>query len=166
MKMVLSALSRYAIKIDHVAIAVHDLDASVDFYERLGFQTVERRETQGDKTGMVSAVLSAANIILVLIQGTAQGSQVDRFIENYGPGVQHIAVEVRDLEALRKELSSSGIEFSTTLIQGRGIRQSFTARDHGSGMMFEFIERQTNDGAFTDESVRELFEQLERNDAY
>lgn len=166
MEPVVSALSRYAIKIDHVAIAVQDLGASVELYKRLGFQLVERRETQGDKTGMVSAVLSAANIIVVLIQGTAQGSQVDRYIDNYGPGVQHIAVEVRNLEALRKELAESGIGFSTTLIQGQGIRQSFTARDNGSGMMFEFIERETNDGTFTDDSVQELFEQLERNDAY
>lgn len=164
--MVLSALGRYAIKIDHVAIAVRDLDASIRVYEALGFQVVERRETHGDKSGMVSAVLSAANVVLVLIQGTGHGSQVDRYIENYGPGVQHIAIEVRNLEALREELSGSGIEFTTTLIHGHGIRQSFTARDHGSGMMFEFIERQTNDGAFTDESVKKLFDQLERNDAY
>lgn len=164
--MELSAMGRYAIKIDHVAIAVDNLDASIEVYKRLGFQVVERRETQGDKTGMISAVLTAANIVVVLIQGTAEGSQVNRYVENFGPGVQHIAIEVRNLEALRKELSDSGIAFSTTLIQGREIRQSFTARDHGSGMMFEFIERQTNDGRFTDESVQELFEQLERNDVY
>lgn len=164
--MTFSALSRYAIRIDHVAIAVQDLDASIQLYKRLGFQIVQRRETKGHDTGMISAVLSAANIVVVLVQGTTPGSQVNRYVDAHGPGVQHVAVEVRDLDALREELRRAGFEFSTTIIEGEGIRQSFTVRDRGSGMMFEFIERQTNDGTFTDESVQELFEQLERNNAY
>lgn len=162
----LTALGRYAVRIDHVAIAVPDLETSLAFYCRLGFQLAERRRTHGEKTEMVSAVLTAGAITIVLVQGTAPDSQVNRFIENYGPGVQHIAIEVRDVETLRKELAEAGVQFSTTLIQGSGICQAFTARDRGSGMMYEFIERQTNDGQFTDDSVKELFEQLERNDAY
>lgn len=166
MDRVLTALGRYAVKIDHVAVAVPDLDASIAFYQRLGFELVERRRTAGNDTEMVSAVLRAGAIIMVLIQGTAPGSQVSRYIENYGPGVQHIAIEVRDAEKLRRELCEAGVEFNTSLIQGRGIRQVFTARDRGSGMMYEFIERESNDGDFTDESVRDLFEQLERKGAY
>lgn len=163
----LSALGRYAVKIDHVAIAVRDLEESIAFYQQqLGFELVERRQTAGEKTGMVSAVLRAGAIIIVLVQGTAPESQVNRYIENYGPGVQHIAIEVRDVRKLMSELGQSGVAFNTTVIEGRGIRQAFTARDRASGMMYEFIERQTNDGDFTDESVQELFEQLERNDAY
>lgn len=161
-----SALSRYAVKIDHVAIAVPDLDSGIDFYRLLGFQLVERRQTTGEKTEMVSAVLRAGAITVVLVQGTTPASQVSRYIDNYGPGVQHIAIEVRNVAKLIEDLKAAGVEFATTLIQGQGIRQAFTARDRRSGMMYEFIERQTNEGDFTDESVRELFEQLERNDAY
>ncbi len=166
MDRVQTALGRYAVKIDHIAIAVPDLEASIAFYQKLGFTQVRRRRTAGDATEMVSAVLQAGAIIVVLVQGTAPGSQVSRYIDNYGPGVQHIAFEVRDVEKLMHELKDVGVEFSTTLIQGCEIRQAFTARDRGSGMMYEFIERQTNDGDFTDESVQDLFEQLERNDAY
>jgi methylmalonyl-CoA/ethylmalonyl-CoA epimerase len=162
----LTALGRYAIRVDHVAIAVRDLEASVAFYRLLGFQQAEQRGTQGKSTGMLSAVLTAGAITLVLVQGTGPDSQVNRYIDNYGPGVQHIAIEVRDVATLRKELGDAGMEFGTSLIEGSGIRQVFTVRDRGSGMMYEFIERQTNDGHFTDESVKELFEQLERNDAY
>jgi methylmalonyl-CoA/ethylmalonyl-CoA epimerase len=166
MDAVLTALGRYAVRIDHVAIAVPDLEVSLAFYRRLGFQLAERRTTSGEKTGMHSAVLTAGAITIVLIQGTGNESQVNRYIENYGPGVQHIAIEVRDVETLRRELGQVGVEFSTKLIQGSGIRQSFTTRDRGSGMMYEFIEREANDGHFTDESVQELFEQLETNDVY
>lgn len=163
----LSALGQYAVKIDHVAIAVRDLEESIAFYQKLlGFQLVERRSTDGAQTGMVSAVLRAGAIIIVLVQGTSPDSQVNRYIEHFGPGVQHIAIEVRDVRKLMSELSLSGVEFSTTLIEGRNIRQAFTARDRTSGMMYEFIERQTNDGDFTDQSVAELFAQLESNNAY
>ena len=162
----LTALGRYAVKIDHVAIAVPDLDKAIAFYELLGFQLVERRTTTGTNTQMVSAVLGAGAIIVVLVQGTAPDSQVNRYIDAYGAGVQHIAIEVRDTAKLMTELREAGVEFSTTLIQGRGIRQAFTARDRDSGMMYEFIERESNDGAFTDDSVKDLFEQLERSGAY
>jgi methylmalonyl-CoA/ethylmalonyl-CoA epimerase len=162
----LTALGRYAVKIDHVAIAVPDLESALGFYRLLGFELVERRQTAGRQTEMVSAVLRASAITVVLVQGTSPGSQVSRYIESYGPGVQHIAIEVRDVAKLMKELTEIGVEFSTSMIQGQGIRQAFTARHRGSGMMYEFIERETNDGDFTNESVRELFEQLERNDAY
>ena len=112
------------------------------------------------------AVLRAGAIIVVLIQGTTPESQVNRFIANYGAGVQHVAIEVRNVEQIRDDLAASGVKLATELIEGKGIRQLFTSRDRASGMMFEFIERQTNDGDFTDESVQQLFEQLERSDAY
>ena len=166
MDRVQTALGRYAVKIDHVAIAVPDLEASIAFYEKLGFAQVKRRRTAGEATEMVSAVLHAGAILIVLVQGTAPGSQVSRYIDNYGPGVQHIALEVRNVEKLMHELREVGVEFNTTLIQGCGIRQAFTARDRGSGMMYEFIERETNEGDFTDESVQDLFEQLERSGTY
>ena len=161
-----TALGRYAVRVDHVAIAVRDLEASIAFYQLLGFQLAEQRRTAGKSTGMISAVLTAGAITIVLVQGTAPDSQVNRYIDNYGPGVQHIAIEVRDVATLKKELGDAGVEFGTSLIHGSGICQAFTARDRGSGMMYEFIERKANDGHFTDDSVRELFEQLERNDAY
>lgn len=166
MRPMLGALGRYAVKIDHLAIAVPDLEASIELYRRMGFQLTDQRRTSGEKTEMISAVLSAGPIIVVLVQGSAPGSQVNRYLEAFGPGIQHIAIEVRDLDAVKRELVEAGVELSTTVIQGRGIRQLFTARDRESGMMYELIERQTNDGDFTDESVQELFRQLERNDAY
>ena len=164
---VLTALGRYAVKIDHVGIAVPDLEASLAFYQRqLGFKLIERRRTTGQRTEMISAVLGAGAIIIVLVQGTTPQSQVNRYIDNYGPGVQHIAIEVRDVANLKSELSRGGVDFNTNIIEGCGIRQAFTARDQGSGMMYEFIERRSNDGTFTDESVQSLFDQLERVEAY
>ena len=158
-------LGKYAKSVDHIAIAVHDLEASIKFYsEVMGYQVRERRETKGEKTAMISAVMVAGPITVVLLQGTSAESQVSRFVENYGAGVQHIAIGVENLPAMAEELKAAGMEFDTNVIEGGGLRQIFSHRDSGSGMMFEFIERLGGD--FSDESVKNLFEQLEKKNAF
>lgn len=158
-------LGKYAKSVDHIAIAVHDLEASIKFYsEVMGYEIRERRETKGQKTAMVSAVMVAGPVTVVLLQGTSPESQVSRFVEHYGAGVQHIAIGVDNLPAMAEELKGAGMEFDTNVIEGGGLRQIFSHRDPGSGMMFEFIERLGGD--FSDESVKNLFEQLEQKDAY
>ena len=158
-------LSKYARSIDHVAIAVHDLEESIAFYTNvLGLELKERRRTEGKHTAMVSAVLKAGPITIVLLQGTSPDSQVSKFVEHYGAGVQHVAIGVEDLPQMAEELKASGLEFDTNVIQSPGLRQIFSARDQGSGMMFEFIERMGGD--FSDQSVQQLFEQLEKKDAF
>jgi len=160
-----ASLAKYARSIDHVAIAVHDLEASIEFYSKvMGFQLHERRKTEGKNTAMISAVLKAGPVTVVLLQGTSTESQVSKFVEHFGAGVQHIAVGVENLPEMAEELKAAGMEFDTTVISSPGLRQIFSRRDEGSGMMFEFIERMGGD--FTDQSVQQLFEQLEKKDAY
>ena len=158
-------LSKYARSIDHVAIAVHDLEESIAFYTNvLGLELKERRRTEGKHTAMVSSVLKAGSISIVLLQGTSPDSQVSKFVEHYGAGVQHVAIGVEDLPQMAEDLKAAGLEFDTSVIQSPGLRQIFSARDKGSGMMFEFIERMGGD--FSDQSVQQLFEQLEKKDAF
>jgi methylmalonyl-CoA epimerase len=161
----LALLGKYAKSVDHIAVAVQDLEQSIEFYKTvLGFQLHERRRTEGKTTAMVSAVMKAGPITIVLLQGTSADSQVSKYVEHYGPGVQHIAVAVDNLPEMAEELKGSGLEFDTNVISSPGLRQIFTARDPGSGMMYEFIERMGGD--FSDESVKSLFEQLEKKDAF
>ena len=161
----LAALAKHATGIDHVAIAVRDLEESVRFYtDVLGFELVERRRTEGKQTAMISAVLKAGPITVVLLQGTSPESQVSRFVEHFGPGVQHLAIGVEDLPALAEDLKREGLEFDTSVIRSPGLLQIFSHRDPGSGMMFELIERKGGD--FSDQSVQSLFEQLEKKDSY
>lgn len=158
-------LSRYATSIDHVAIAVRDLEESIRFYTGvMGFELTERRRTEGKQTAMISAVLKAGQITVVLLQGTSPESQVSRFVEHFGPGVQHLALGVQNLPEMAEELRAAGMEFDTTVINSPGLRQIFSKRDPGSGMMFELIERMGGD--FSDQSVQQLFEQLEQKDSY
>ncbi len=156
------ALARRAAGIDHLAIAVEDLDAAIEWYANgLGFSVAERRETQGDATGMISAVLRAGGVSLVLVQGTSSESQISRFVAQHGPGVQHVALRVEGIDELVSDLRSSGVEFETEIVGREGLRQIFVKRDPRSGIMLELIERRGVDG-FDADNVRDLFCQVER----
>ncbi|MFZ5827836.1 MAG: VOC family protein [Bacillota bacterium] len=126
--------------VDHLAIAVEDLEAAVAFYrDRLGFEEAERRTTQGVKTGMESVVMLGGPLKIVLLKGTSPESQVSRYVEEYGPGVQHVAFRVTGIEEVVADLKERGLEFDTGIIQGTGLKQAFSAREPVSGMMFEII---------------------------
>jgi len=159
-------LSRRARRLDHVAIAVRDLEQAVAFYrDTLGLELRERRAIHGKSSGMLAAEFASGDFSIVLVQGTEPHSQVSRFIDEYGPGVQHVAIEVDSVEAVMDELQERGVAFETGLIEGPGMTQAFAKRDAVSGVMFEFIERTENPG-FDEDSIRSLFEQLERSETY
>jgi catechol 2,3-dioxygenase-like lactoylglutathione lyase family enzyme len=151
--------------IDHVAVAVEDLDAAVDWYvNALGFTLLEERLTAGAHTSMLSAVLKAGSAVVVLVQGTSPRSQVSRFVEKFGPGVQHVAFEVSDLDCALRKLEDGGGAAVTRMIQDVGIRQVFLRRDAGSGVRIELIERRG--GTFSDKTVEQLFRAFESADLY
>ncbi len=151
--------------VDHVAIAVSDLDSAIDWYTaNFGFRVIERRLTRGERTAMISAVLQAGNATLVLIQGTTPESQVSRFVHHFGCGVQHLALQVNDLDAAIRRLSENGAIVDTPIISDEGIRQVFLRRDDDSGVRVELIERRG--GNFTDQSVGRLFRAFEAKDLY
>lgn len=161
-----SILAKYSKNIDHLAIAVTDLESSIEFHQNiLGFTLVERRETTGKKTAMSSAVMRSGSITFVLIQGKSSDSQVSKFIEHYGPGVQHIAIEVENLINVSEELKKRGFEFDTDIIRSPGLKQIFSKRNPVSGLMIEFIEK-TDNADFTDNSVQQLFESLEEKGSF
>lgn len=154
------ALAKHAKAIDHLAIAVRDLECSIEWYTKvLGFAVTERRTVEGKSTGMRSAVIQAGALTLVLLEGTHPESQISQFIDRYGPGVQHVAVRVQDIVVAVEDLRASGLEFDTPVVGSAGLRQAFSRRDDGSGLMLEIIERNTD--GFAEQNVSELFRALE-----
>jgi 4-hydroxyphenylpyruvate dioxygenase-like putative hemolysin len=62
-----------------------------------------------------------------------------------------------------QELQAAGLQFDTSLIKGGGLKQIFSRRDEGSGLMVELIQRSSE--GFADQNVSQLFEELERKNA-
>ncbi len=157
-----------ALGIDHIAIAVPDLDAAIAWYtDKLGFVVTERRVTEGTASGMISAVLKTGHLTFVLLQGTSPQSQICRYIAAFGPGVQHVAIRVNGVESSVETLQQRGVAFGTSIIRGNGLTQAFIERDPTSGLMLELIDRPPEAGTgFDDDSVTSLFEQLEAKSAF
>ena len=161
-----SVLGRSAMGIDHVAIAVRDLDAAIAYYrDVLGFALKERRQISGRVSGMDSAVMEAGGVKFVLVQGDSPESNVSRYIEAYGPGVQHVAIEVPDPQEALDDLRARGADLLTGIIRGPGLDQIFTKREPSSGIQLEIIARAENEG-FDPRNVQELFEAMERENVY
>lgn len=156
---VAALLATNASHIDHVAIAVEDLEKAVGALQIFGFVVTSRLETTGEHTGMLSAVLALGTLTFVLTQGTSPESQVSQFIEHYGPGVTHIAIRVVKLSEIVDQLRGAGVEFATDLVETPGLQQIFTKRDPTSGLMLELIQR--DGGQFTPASVEQIFRTLE-----
>jgi methylmalonyl-CoA/ethylmalonyl-CoA epimerase len=161
----LEAIEDLIVELDHIAIAVEDLDAAIGWYQRtLGFNVVDRRITQGDHTSMISAVLKCGSAVVVLVQGTTPDSQVSRFIEHFGPGVQHLAFQVSDMDAALQRVEAAGATLDVGLIKGDGIQQAFLQRTPDSGVRVEIIERRG--GEFSDRTVEHLYREMENKMLY
>ena len=153
------------VQLDHIAVAVPDLERSIAWYrDTLGFEEIERRLTTGVHTGMRSAVMRAGSAVVVLLEGTSAESQISKFVSAYGPGVQHFAIEVENLDVAMQKFGCHDGVADTKIITGDGIRQIFLRRSDLSGARVELIERRG--GTFGDDSVRELFLAFEAADLF
>lgn len=151
--------------IDHIAIAVHDLQDSVNLYCNVfGYELAEQRTTSGEYSAMNSAVLIKNESILVLLESCGESSQISKFIENCGTGVQHLAIRVNNIEETLTKFKGDNDIAEFDIIEGKGIRQVFLKREIGTGVRIELVER--NGGHFSDETVNRLFRAFEKKDLY
>jgi methylmalonyl-CoA epimerase len=93
--------------IHHVGIAVEDLDAAVETYERFfGGRLEGRGEIAGQQVEAASVVLDSGRVELVA--AIDEDSTVARFIARRGPGMHHIAYEVDDVQSALDGLAREG----------------------------------------------------------
>lgn len=94
-------------EIDHVAIAVNDLDAAVDFYARAFGAEVHHRETV-DSDGVEEALIKVADSYIQLTAATRADSPIARFLERKGEGLHHIGYRVDDCAAALASMVAAG----------------------------------------------------------
>ncbi len=158
-------LADLVLGIDHVAIAVRDIDAAIAWYtSTLGFSLVERSEISGDRSAMLYATLVSGCSTVVLVQGTSPASQVSIFLAEFGAGMHHIALAVSDLDLAIDRVVKAGGSTDTPVVRDNGIRQVFLQRDPATGIRIELIER--HDVPFSKQNVEQLFRVFEAKDLY
>ena len=120
--------------IDHITLCVENLDAAEYLFTKiLGFEVIwSARDVGSEKSSMDTIVVQRGEAKVALMQGRDKvvKSQITEFIEKYGQGVQHVAIEVDDIEAVSREWESHGVQFSGPLKEGRDgfgpLKQRFT----------------------------------------
>ena len=129
-------------KIEHVALAVADLDAAVEHYENVWGLTVSHRERVEDQ-GVEEAMLPLGESFLQLLGPTSPDTTVGKFVARRGEGLHHIAYEVDDLEAALAELKSKGVPLIDEVPRrgGRGHMVAFVHPKGNHGLLVELIQR-------------------------
>ena len=94
-------------EIDHVAIAVKDLEAAIDYYQRAFGATVDHREVV-ERDGVEEALLKVAESYVQLLTPTRDDSPVAKAIEKRGEGLHHIGYRVDDCAAALRAMVDAG----------------------------------------------------------
>lgn len=94
-------------EIDHVAIAVNDLDAAVDYYQRAFGAEVHHRETV-DSDGVEEALVKVADSYIQLTAATRPDSPIAKFLERKGEGLHHVGYRVDDCAAALEAVVAAG----------------------------------------------------------
>jgi len=94
-------------EIDHVAIAVNDLEAAVKYYEDVFGATVDHREVV-ESDGVEEALLKVAESYIQLLTPTRDDSPVAKYLANKGEGLHHIGYRVKDCAAALQAIKDAG----------------------------------------------------------
>jgi len=95
--------------LDHIGIAVEDLDAAIDLYrEKLGFEVEAVEDVPG--FGVKVAFLPLGEGSVELVQPVTGDSAMARFLEKKGPGFHHLCFRVDDIRAELARLEAAGVQ--------------------------------------------------------
>jgi methylmalonyl-CoA/ethylmalonyl-CoA epimerase len=125
-------------EVDHVAIAVNDLDGAAAFYERtFGAQVVHREVVESD--GVEEALVKVADSYIQLLTPTNESSTVARFLAQRGEGLHHVAFRVEDCAAALAAAREAGVR-SIDEAPRPGSRGTTVAFLHPKGAFGTLIE--------------------------
>jgi methylmalonyl-CoA/ethylmalonyl-CoA epimerase len=115
-------------RIDHVGVAVSDLDAGIALYERTFAMPLAHRE-RVESQGVEAALLDVGDGHVELLAPLSPDTVVGKFIERRGEGLHHVAYAVDDIDAALGHLKQEGVELIDAEPR-RGIRNSRVAFLH------------------------------------
>jgi methylmalonyl-CoA/ethylmalonyl-CoA epimerase len=128
-------------EIDHIAIAVRDLDAAIDYYRRAFGAEVAHREIV-ERDGVEEALLKVADSYIQLTAATRPDSPIARSIEKRGEGLHHVGYRVDDCAAALAAMIAAG---ATPIDQeprpgSRGTTVAFVHPKGSFGTLIELVQ--------------------------
>ena len=124
-------------KIDHIAIAVDNLEEAVRAYsEALGVTDIEYERV--DSEGVSIAMIPLENGRIELMEPMGDSSPIKKFLERKGPGLHHIALETKDIDSQVERMETGGVRFLGSVRPGSaGTRVAFVHPKSLCGVLAE-----------------------------
>lgn len=129
------------LNLDHVAIAVHDLDASLDGY-RSRYRVEPLYREVVDAQGVEEAMIPVGGSFIQLLRPLAAETPVGRFLESRGEGLHHVAFAVASIDIALEHLRDEGARLVDEAARpgGRGTRIAFVHPVDLTGTLIELVE--------------------------
>jgi methylmalonyl-CoA/ethylmalonyl-CoA epimerase len=127
-------------KLDHIGIAVKNLNEAIDLYKKLGFELKEIEEIAEQKVRV--AMLPVGESKIELLEATSEDSAIAKVIEKRGEGIHHIAVNVENIEKALENAKSNGLTLidEKPRIGAGGKKIAFVHPKSTKGVLLEFVE--------------------------
>ena len=132
-------------RIDHIGVAVTDLDAAIALYEQTFGMALVHRETVTEQ-GVEAALLDVGENHVELLRPLGADTPVGKFLAKRGPGLHHVAYQVSDIESTLEALKGAGLRLIDETPR-TGIRQSRVAFLHPAstgGVLTELVQPAEN----------------------
>jgi methylmalonyl-CoA/ethylmalonyl-CoA epimerase len=128
-------------KIDHIGVAVEDIDAALELYAEVYEMTVAHRETV-ESQGVEAVLLDVGDGHVELLRPLGPDTAVGKFLARKGPGLHHVAYAVDDIDATLKKLAGAGLELidSEPRVGIRDSRVAFLHPRSTGGVLTEIVE--------------------------
>jgi methylmalonyl-CoA/ethylmalonyl-CoA epimerase len=128
-------------RIDHIGVAVEDLDAAIALYERdLSIELVHRETV--DSQGVEAVLLDVGENHVELLAPLGPDTPVGKFLAKKGPGLHHVAYQTGDIDSELARLRKSGLRLidEQPRVGIRGSRVAFIHPAATGGVLTEIVE--------------------------
>jgi methylmalonyl-CoA/ethylmalonyl-CoA epimerase len=128
-------------RIDHVGVAVSDLDAGIALYDQTYDMTLVHRETVTEQ-GVEAVLLDVGENHVELLRPLSEDTPVGKFLAKRGPGLHHVAYQVTDIDATLRSLKEAGVRLidETPRTGIRASRVAFLHPASSGGVLTEIVE--------------------------
>ena len=128
-------------RIDHIGLAVADLEAAIMLHQRTYAMALVHRETVPEQ-GVEAVLLDVGENHVELLRPLADDTPVGKFLARRGPGLHHVAYQVTDVEATLDSLRAAGVRLidETPRVGIRGSRVAFLHPASSGGVLTEIVQ--------------------------
>jgi methylmalonyl-CoA/ethylmalonyl-CoA epimerase len=128
-------------RIDHIGVAVEDLDAALALYEREYEMRLVHREVV-EQQGVEAVLLDVGENHVELLRPLSEDTPVGRFLASRGPGLHHVAYQVGDVDSTLAQLRERGLRLidETPRTGIRGSRVAFLHPAASGGVLTEIVQ--------------------------